>query len=154
MGAIARGRTALSRRVHDDLCDTCSEAELNIEIGTIRRCKYCGKAISRQTTMRRMKRKDVPDTTVHIVSVVCSARYCQRSDEMAKYCPQWSPSDRDLIARGQIRLGFTKEQVGYAKGAPSRVNRTVTAQSTTEQWVYGNKTYLYFTDNVLTGWQD
>ena len=52
-------------------------------------------------------------------------------------------------------LGMTKAQVEASScGKPKEVNRTVSAYSSTEQWVYGRGQYLYFTDGILTSFQD
>lgn len=53
------------------------------------------------------------------------------------------------------RLGMTKAEVEASLwGKPIDINRTVTQYSTREQWVYGNGQYLYFTDGILTSFQD
>lgn len=53
------------------------------------------------------------------------------------------------------RLGMTKEQVEASSwGKPEDINRTVSTYSSTEQWVYGGGRYLYFTDGILTSFQD
>lgn len=53
------------------------------------------------------------------------------------------------------RLGMTKEQVeASAWGKPKDVNRTVSTYGSREQWVYGSGQYLYFTDGILTSFQD
>lgn len=59
-------------------------------------------------------------------------------------------------AKGQNpHIGMTKEEVEASLwGKPERINRTVTAYGTREQWVYGNRQYLYFTDGILTSFQD
>lgn len=59
-------------------------------------------------------------------------------------------------AKGQnSHIGMTKEEVEASLwGKPERINRTVTAYGTREQWVYGNRQYLYFTDGILTSFQD
>lgn len=65
---------------------------------------------------------------------------------------------KDLIeeARGQNpHLGMSIEEVEASLwGKPIKINRTVTQYSNREQWVYGNGQYLYFTDGVLTSFQD
>lgn len=65
---------------------------------------------------------------------------------------------KDLIeqAKGQNpAIGMTKEEVEASLwGKPEKINRTVTKYSTREQWVYGNRQYLYFTDGILTSFQD
>jgi len=39
-------------------------------------------------------------------------------------------------------------------GSPEKNNRTVTANSISEQWVYELGQYYYFTNGILTSWQD
>jgi hypothetical protein len=51
-----------------------------------------------------------------------------------------------------VRIGMTPEQVlnESSWGKPYRVNRTTSASGTTEQWVYGERNFLYFENGVLT----
>jgi hypothetical protein len=61
--------------------------------------------------------------------------------------------DRELcgvIANGQIHIGMTAEQVRAAWGRPERVNSSVYATGTHEQWVYGAGQYVYFENGVMT----
>jgi hypothetical protein len=39
-------------------------------------------------------------------------------------------------------------------GKPDKINRMTTARGTSEQWVYDNGGYLYFTNGVLTAVQN
>lgn len=59
-------------------------------------------------------------------------------------------------ARPGVRIGMTQEQVINETnwGKPQRINRTTTAAGTREQWVYGDRNYLYFTDGKLTSIQN
>lgn len=54
------------------------------------------------------------------------------------------------------RIGMTKAQVinQTSWGRAYDVHRTTTASGTREQWVYGNRRYLYFDNGVLTAIQD
>lgn len=57
--------------------------------------------------------------------------------------------------RGQVSIGMPATDVldhGWCK--PSSVNRTTTVSGTSEQWVYGGRSYLYFTDGMLTSVQN
>jgi hypothetical protein len=54
----------------------------------------------------------------------------------------------------KIWIGMTAQMARDSWGNPGDVNRTVTARGTHEQWVYGGGVYLYFTDGVLTSYQD
>ncbi|SDM14341.1 hypothetical protein [Sediminibacillus halophilus] len=50
-----------------------------------------------------------------------------------------------------VIVGMTKEQVLKSNwGEPSNKNVTKSTLGTSEQWVYGNGNYLYFTDDILT----
>ena len=55
-----------------------------------------------------------------------------------------------------VRIGMTSNQVinQTSWGRPSSVNRTTTSAGTREQWVYGSRTYLYFTNSILTAIQN
>ena len=64
---------------------------------------------------------------------------------------------RQAILSGNIRIGMTTSMVEASWGTPTKRNRTVTAGAVDQQWVYGTGSgtvYVYFTDDVLTAWQD
>ena len=61
------------------------------------------------------------------------------------------------IMNGRIRIGMNKEMVIASWGRPKDINRTVTAHSVSEQWIYGtlrNRIYVYFRDGIMTSFQD
>lgn len=52
-------------------------------------------------------------------------------------------------------IGMTKEEAEKSTwGMPEKVNKTTTAYGLSEQWVYGNRKYLYFKDGILTSIQE
>lgn len=54
-----------------------------------------------------------------------------------------------------VQLGMTQEQVLLSSwGRPERVNRTTNAYGVREQWVYGNRNYLYFKNGILESIQN
>jgi hypothetical protein len=54
-----------------------------------------------------------------------------------------------------VSVGMTATRVLQSSwGKPGHVNRTTTALGVTEQWVYGGRSYLYFTDGILTAIQN
>ena len=55
-----------------------------------------------------------------------------------------------------VQIGMTANQVinQTSWGRPSSVNRTTTSAGTREQWVYGSRNYLYFTNSILTAIQN
>jgi uncharacterized protein YnzC (UPF0291/DUF896 family) len=54
----------------------------------------------------------------------------------------------------KIWIGMTSEMALVVLGSPEKNNRTVTANSISEQWVYELGQYYYFTNGILTSWQD
>lgn len=58
-----------------------------------------------------------------------------------------------LINR-QVWIGMTARQARESWGLPNKVNRTITAGVTHEQWVYDNENYLYFVDGRLDAIQN
>lgn len=58
-----------------------------------------------------------------------------------------------LIVDKQVVIGMTKEMCTEAWGKPYDINTTIVAGSTSEQWCYSMKTYLYFTNGILTAIQ-
>jgi hypothetical protein len=57
--------------------------------------------------------------------------------------------------REGVRIGMTKQDVlDSAWGRPEHINRTITSSGVHEQWVYGGRNYLYFTDGVLDSIQN
>lgn len=63
---------------------------------------------------------------------------------------------RSRAALPSPKLGMTQQQIVDQSnwGRPIDINRTITATGTREQWVYGNRRYLYFQNGVLTAIQD
>lgn len=54
-----------------------------------------------------------------------------------------------------IRIGMSKADVlAISWGKPERVNRTVNAYGSHEQWVYGSRSYLYFDGDALVSIQN
>jgi len=70
--------------------------------------------------------------------------------------PELDPYTAECIRERKVHIGMTKEQVKASWGPPYKVNRTVTAYGTREQWVYRGFTsgYVYFDDGVVTAIQN
>lgn len=58
------------------------------------------------------------------------------------------------IENEKVIIGMTTSEALASWGKPSDINRTAGSWGTHEQWVYGNKTYLYFKNGKLTSWQN
>jgi uncharacterized protein YdaU (DUF1376 family) len=64
-------------------------------------------------------------------------------------------AEREFKRKGGVKVGMTAAQVRASNwGAPSSVNRTTTAGSVHEQWVYAGHNYLYFENGVVTAIQN
>ncbi len=59
-----------------------------------------------------------------------------------------------LVNEGKVQIGMSTKMCRAAWGAPDDINRTVTKYGTSEQWVYGIGSYLYFEDGKLTAIQN
>lgn len=93
------------------------------------------------------------------------AAEAKRREEMATKEKDRQEFDRSLAAikaeaaankrKGGVRLGMTQTQaLNSSWGKPRDVNRTTNASGVSEQWVYGNSSYLYFTNGKLTSIQN
>lgn len=78
----------------------------------------------------------------------------KRAKEHRKYIiAKYGETYGSLILQGRVVIGMTKDQCIESWGHPSRINRTTTALTICEQWVYGNR-YLYFENSKLVTIQD
>ncbi len=66
----------------------------------------------------------------------------------------WSPKVWAAIEEGAVFIGMTAEQATMSWGKPKEVNRTVGASGKREQWVYGDKSYLYIENGQVAGLQN
>jgi hypothetical protein len=71
-----------------------------------------------------------------------------------KLHPKWSERIWKAIEKGSAIIGMTEEQARMSWGEPDNVNRTTTRRGTSEQWVYGSGSYLYFTNGILDSIQN
>lgn len=64
------------------------------------------------------------------------------------------PRFEKAIELREVLIGMTREQVRRSWGEPGKVNSTIRAGGTSEQWVYrwpqGATSYLYFEGDRLT----
>lgn len=67
---------------------------------------------------------------------------------------KWGQKLGSYIADGKVVLGMNKEMCIASWGNPININRTIVKGLTSEQWVYGWGTYLYFDNGVLSAIQD
>ncbi len=67
---------------------------------------------------------------------------------------KWGQKMGSYIADGKVVLGMNKEMCKSAWGHPIDINKTIVRGLTSEQWVYGWGTYLYFDNGVLNAIQN
>jgi len=83
--------------------------------------------------------------------VMYQQRLCLDGEEMAI---QSAPSN--VVPRGTIRIGMTRDQARQSLGNPERINRSSSGSGVREQWVYkragGSQSYLHFERGILKGW--
>ena len=58
-----------------------------------------------------------------------------------------------LILNGKVKIGMTKEMAILAWGKPKDINETILKNLKSEQWVYSDGGYIYFTNNILSAIQ-
>lgn len=70
-------------------------------------------------------------------------------DPKSKY-PNITPENWELIQKGKIRIGMTKEECRLSLGNPDDVDAGKTTSQTMDIWKYGDGIYLMFTDGLLS----
>lgn len=65
-----------------------------------------------------------------------------------------SRGQREQLANGQISVGATGKMAELSWGRPEKVNRTITSEKVSEQWVYPSGNYLYVTDGRVSAIQN
>lgn len=61
----------------------------------------------------------------------------------------------NLIANGEVKIGFTKAMCIDAWGDPQKINKTTTKFGSSEQWIYWDgSAYLYFENDRLSAIQN
>lgn len=69
----------------------------------------------------------------------------------------WPIRIQNDVLAGNIRVGFSPEQVILSWGKPDHVNRTRTLVGIHEQWVYGEnpfpRAYVYFENGMVKSWE-
>lgn len=74
------------------------------------------------------------------------------STQFYQYEKKFGKNNLAKILQGNVSIGMTKEMAKISWGEPDKINQTITAAGTHEQWVYNNN-YLYFDNNKLTAIQ-
>jgi hypothetical protein len=75
----------------------------------------------------------------------------KRLDELIEKYGKWA-SER--IVEEKIWIGMTEEMLLESLGRPNDINRTVTSNSVSKQYVYPNYRYVYVVNGKVTAFQD
>lgn len=80
------------------------------------------------------------------------AMVISRLTEFDKFLLESNRKDIERAKKPGVQIGMTKKQVREQSswGEPLSINTTITKKGESEQWVYGNGQYLYFTRGVLS----
>jgi len=79
----------------------------------------------------------------------------QRAEQAQQAIASRKASIDAAIAAQKVLIGMSADEVRRSWGAPSKVNRTINAAGTSEQWIYslgayGNAAYVYLNNGVVT----
>lgn len=72
-----------------------------------------------------------------------------KAGQVWKQHPTWDVATCDGVARREVWIGMTSEQVIASLGRPNHINSDIAATGTTEQWVYGGD-YIYIEAGKVT----
>lgn len=70
-------------------------------------------------------------------------------DENNKYLKKFGKKNWVMILNGTVKRGWSEEMCRMSWGDPVHINETINRFGKSEQWVYENNNYLYFTNNKL-----
>lgn len=70
-------------------------------------------------------------------------------DDPRKKYPDISPENWELIIKGRVGVGMTREECRLALGSPKEVDRAANNSFLREIWLYENGIYLVFEDGLL-----
>ncbi|HEY8803705.1 MAG TPA: hypothetical protein VIM42_01105 [Clostridium sp.] len=90
-------------------------------------------------------------------NAVAEANAKAKADDIAKAkADAVVKANADAKARTKgVKIGMTTDEcINSIWGKPNSIHRTTTANGTSEQWVYGNTSYLYFDNGILTNIQN
>lgn len=78
-----------------------------------------------------------------------------KEQQFRKDCiTKWGQKMGTYVADRKVVIGMNKEMCIAAWGEPIDINKTIARGISTEQWVYGLGTYLYFDKGLLTAIQN
>tara|TARA_B110000046_G_C12965282_1_gene386402 strand:- start:432 stop:1400 length:969 start_codon:yes stop_codon:yes gene_type:complete len=91
-------------------------------------------------------------TTVSYDATFDSRKFAYTSQEAETYHKKFGVEIFNLILKGKVKIGMTKEMCELSWGKPKSINETITSGKKSEQWVYSDN-YLYFDNGIVTAMQ-
>lgn len=78
----------------------------------------------------------------------------KRADDIrAALLARYGEETTEKVIERKIWVGMTGEMASYSLGKPLKINTSVGSNTTNEQWIYPDETYLYFENGILTNYQ-
>lgn len=93
--------------------------------------------LDKETKEKYLKEKDKEDAI-------------KRDSSYSSWVRRFGKSTADQIKEGYIVIGWDKEKVKLSWGEPNDINKTISKYGTDEQWIYNNRSYVYFTNGKVT----
>lgn len=123
------------------------------EVGSVTLEWSTDKEISRDTKKTIEKFKSFSGNSLHYIYLPKNGIESKAIALYNKY--YWPKNECMTVAQHKVFIGMTKQQLIASWGRPSSVNRTTTAWSNSEQWVYGSfGPFVYLEDGVVTAVQN
>jgi hypothetical protein len=116
------------------------------------------------TKQMHLLAQDTPETRRRLADCVEAQGRASYAADLRREAANWEAagaSKKKILAvdaarkkKPGVSIGMTAEEVKdrTSWGSPNHVNRTITTNGTSEQWVYGSG-YLYFNKGILTAIQ-
>lgn len=130
-----------------------SDLPMNEELLKI---KEYGTLKEKRAFLIQLKKQQEENNLQYQKEAAIQAKVNKENDNIRKQklIKKYGISIAEKIESRKIWIGMSKEMALDSWGEPEDINRTVTNYATNEQWVYSDKTYLYFENGKLTAWQD
>lgn len=116
----------------------------NIPSATLRVLKLCASTTNNPNYITKLAEVEKIEKAHAVIEKARIAKLQKEADIEAK-------KEAKLKKSRGVQIGMSAEDViASSWGKPQSVNTTTTARGSREQWVYGNRSYLYFVDKTLT----
>lgn len=77
-------------------------------------------------------------------------QYFKRSKRLSYLIGKYSQPYADWIFQHKVWVGMSKDEAIESWGKPKDINTTITENMKREQWVYGERQYLYLENGIVT----